>query len=123
MFRPAVRGQTNRYNNKIRLGRGFTVKELTAANIRGINHARSLGICVDLRRKDTSNETLKANTERLTTYISRMILFPRKAGKNAKKSEVPEAKPEQLSGPQAKTQNTTKHIIRKFNIFLNFSFT
>lgn len=114
-LRPAVRGQTNRYNNKIRLGRGFTKKELEAAGVKGLSHARSLGIAVDLRRKDTSNETLKANSERLRTYLGKIILHPRRANKYAKKSEVPEAKTEILAGPEAKSQNTTKQVIRKFN--------
>jgi large subunit ribosomal protein L13e len=64
-----------------------------------------------LRRKDTSNETLTANTNRLKTYLSKIILHPRKQGKNAKKSTVPEATAEVLAGPNAKSQNTTKEII------------
>ena len=41
-LRPIVRGQTNKYNLKIKLGRGFTVKELKEAGIRGLSYARSL---------------------------------------------------------------------------------
>ena len=50
-LRPIVRGQTNKYNTKIKLGRGFTVKELKEAGIHGLFYARSLGIAIDLRRK------------------------------------------------------------------------
>ena len=68
-LRPIVRGQTNKYNLKIKLGRGFTVKELKEAGIRGLSYARSLGIAVDLRRKDTSKETLDLNAGRIKEYL------------------------------------------------------
>ena len=53
LLRPIVRGQTNKYNTKRRLGRGFTKKELESAGIKGLSYARSIGIAIDLRRKDT----------------------------------------------------------------------
>jgi large subunit ribosomal protein L13e len=99
-LRPAVRGQTNRYNGKIKLGRGFTLRELREAGIKGVEYARSLGIAVDLRRKDTSNETLKLNSGRVKDYISRMILYPRSKGQYEKKPVVAE-----------KVQNTLKHVL------------
>ena len=71
-LRPIVRGQTNKYNTKIKLGRGFTVKELKEAGIKGLSLARSLGIAIDLRRKDTSKETLDLNSGRIKEYLSRM---------------------------------------------------
>jgi large subunit ribosomal protein L13e len=110
-LRPAVRGQTNRYNGKIKLGRGFTLRELREAGIKGVEYARSLGIAVDLRRKDTSNETLKLNSGRVKDYISRMILYPRSKGQYEKKPVVAEAKEEVLAGPDAKVQNTLKHVL------------
>jgi large subunit ribosomal protein L13e len=110
MLRPAVRGQTNRYNSKIKLGRGFTLRELREAGVRGVEYARSLGISVDLRRKDTSTETLKLNAGRVKEYLSKMILYPR-GGRYEKKAPVAEAKAEVLAGPDAKAQNTNKHVI------------
>ncbi len=104
-MRPAVRGQTNRYNGKIKLGRGFTVRELQEAGVKGVAFARSIGIAVDARRKDTSNETLKLNANRIKEYLNRLVLYPRK-GKYDKKPVVAEAKQEQLAGPDAKFQNT-----------------
>ena len=89
-LRPVVRGQTNKYNTKIKLGRGFTVKELKEAGIRGLSYARSLGIAIDLRRKDTSKETLDLNAGRIKEYLSRMILYPRKEKKKEKKEEKKE---------------------------------
>lgn len=108
-LRPAVRGMTRRYNNKVKLGRGFTCDELKRAGIRGLNFARSIGICVDLRRKDTCSETQKMNAERIKEYVSKMILYPRR---NAdKKPQVLEATPDQLKSTEAVQQNTTKSII------------
>ncbi len=43
--------------------------------------ARTVGISVDPRRQNFSEESLKANVERLKDYKKRLILFPRKAGK------------------------------------------
>ena len=74
-MRPVVRGQTNRYNGKIKIGRGFTVRELSEAGIKGLSYARSLGISVDTRRKDTSKETLKLNAVRLKDYVYRIVLY------------------------------------------------
>ena len=48
--------------------------------------ARTIGISVDPRRQNFSEESLKANVERLQDYRKRLILFPRKAGK-AKKGD------------------------------------
>ena len=110
-LRPVVRGQTNKYNTKIKLGRGFTVKELKEAGIRGLSYARSLGIAVDLRRKDTSKETLDLNAGRIKEYIARMILYPRKADKPEKKPQVPEATADKLNSAEAKIQNTVKGVI------------
>ena len=109
LLRPIVRGQTNKYNTKRRLGRGFTKKELKSTGIKGLSYARSIGIAIDLRRKDTCSETLNVNTERIKNYISRIILYPRK--KNDKKPQVKEATQEQLNTPEAKEQNKSKVVI------------
>ena len=108
-LKPIVRGQTNKYNNKIRLGRGFTKEELKKAGILSLNYARSIGIAIDLRRKDTSNEAQTANVNRLKEYLAKMILYPRK--KADKKALVKEATEEQLKAPEAKEQNTCKCVI------------
>lgn len=41
--------------------------------------APTIGISVDPRRQNLSEESLKANVERLKTYQGRLVLFPRKA--------------------------------------------
>lgn len=83
LLRPAVRGQTVRYNRKVREGRGFTLAELKEA---GINRkeARGVGIVVDHRRRNLSEEGKQLNVERLKAYKARLIVFPKKAGKPKK---------------------------------------
>ena len=56
-LRPVVHSQTQRYNTKIRAGRGFTLAELKAAKI-PVKYAPTIGICVDHRRKNRSQEGL-----------------------------------------------------------------
>ncbi|KAJ3176000.1 60S ribosomal protein L13 [Irineochytrium annulatum] len=80
LLRPAVRGQTIRYNHKLRAGRGFTLDELKGAGIR-VKYARSIGIAVDNRRKNRSAEGLKNNVERLTAYRNKLVVFPKKLNK------------------------------------------
>jgi len=85
LLRPAVRGQTVRYNRKLREGRGFTLAELKEAGI-GRKEALGVGIVVDHRRRNLSEEGKKLNVERLQAYKTRLIVFPRKSGK-AKKGD------------------------------------
>ncbi|KAK7059028.1 60S ribosomal protein L13 [Paramarasmius palmivorus] len=83
LLRPAVRGQTIRYNRKLREGRGFTLAELKEAGI-GRKEALGVGIVVDHRRRNLSEEGKKVNVERLKAYKERLVVFPRKAGKPKK---------------------------------------
>ncbi|KAF8529935.1 60S ribosomal protein L13 [Gautieria morchelliformis] len=82
-LRPAVRAPTVRYNTKVREGRGFTFAELKDAGI-GRKAARGLGIVVDHRRRNLSEEGKKLNVERLVDYRKRLIVFPKKANKPKK---------------------------------------
>ena len=117
-MRPAVRGQTNRYNAKIKLGRGFTTQELKLAGITSLAEARSIGIAVDLRRKDTCNETLNMNANRVKTYLSKIIVHRanKKGTKNVPSKLYKEVNfNEANNDPTVKVQNTTKEVIRKKN--------
>jgi len=89
LLRPAVRAQTVRYNRKVREGRGFTLSELKEAGV-GRKEARGVGIVVDHRRRNLSEEGKKLNVERLKAYKARLIVFPRKAGKPKKGDSLPE---------------------------------
>ncbi|KAF9787261.1 60S ribosomal protein L13 [Thelephora terrestris] len=83
LLRPAVRAQTVRYNRKLREGRGFTLAELKEAGI-GRKEARGVGIVVDHRRRNLSEEGKVLNVERLKAYKAKLIIFPRKASKPKK---------------------------------------
>ena len=88
-LRPSVNCPTVRYNMKKRLGRGFSVEELAAAGL-SARYAATVGIRVDNRRKNLSEEGLKTNTQRLKTYMSKLVLFPINH-KKVQKGEASEA--------------------------------
>ena len=87
LLRPQVRPSTVRHNMKIRLGRGFTPDELKEAKI-NIHEARNIGIAVDRRRKNRSEEAYRTNVQRLKTYKARLVVFPRKT-KKPKATDTP----------------------------------
>ncbi|OKL62483.1 60S ribosomal protein L13 [Talaromyces atroroseus] len=82
-LRPVVRAPTIKYNRRVRAGRGFTLQELKEAGVPR-KLAPTIGIAVDHRRKNVSQESLAANVARLQEYKSRLILFPRKSGQYKK---------------------------------------
>lgn len=88
-LRPVVRCPTIKYNRRTRLGRGFSLAELKAAGIPKL-YAPTIGIAVDPRRQNFSEESLAANVERLKAYKARLIVFPRKSNK-PKKTDTPAA--------------------------------
>lgn len=79
LLRPAVQSQTQRYSSKTRLGRGFTLQELKEAKITP-RYARTVGIAVDHRRVNRSEEGLTRNVDRLKEYKAKLIVFPKKRG-------------------------------------------
>jgi len=87
-LRPIVRCHTIKYNQKIRGGRGFTLDELEAAKIPR-KFAPTIGITVDHRRKNRSEEAFQANVARLKLYRSKLVIFPRKpTSQRAKKGDA-----------------------------------
>ncbi|KAG8904388.1 60S ribosomal protein L13 [Tulasnella sp. 403] len=89
-LRPVVRCPTVRYNMKVREGHGFSLTELKEAGIHKLE-ARGLGIKVDKRRRNLSEEGKKANVDRLLAYKSRLLVFskrPRNAAALKKKLEA-----------------------------------
>ncbi|KAK7422909.1 60S ribosomal protein L13 [Neonectria magnoliae] len=77
-LRPVVRCPTIRYNRRVRPGRGFTLAELKEAGIPKA-FAPTIGIAVDSRRQNLSEESLAANVARLKAYQERLILLPRRS--------------------------------------------
>mmetsp|Transcript_10933 Transcript_10933/g.15184 ORF Transcript_10933/g.15184 Transcript_10933/m.15184 type:complete len:211 (-) Transcript_10933:82-714(-) len=87
-LRPAVRCQTQRYSAKVRLGRGFTLEELKAAGI-SPKYANTVGIAVDHRRTNKSEESLAANVARLNDYKAKLVVFPRRRLSKPKAGDSP----------------------------------
>lgn len=73
-LRPAVSCMSIRYNMKIRKGRGFTSAELKAVGLSS-RTARTIGISVDLRRKNKSEESFDRNVARLKEYMSKVVIL------------------------------------------------
>ena len=77
LLRPAIRCPGLRYNIKIREGRGFSFEELKKAGFE-VKKAAKLGIAIDHRRRNTNEESLEMNVQRLNEYKAKLIVFPRK---------------------------------------------
>eukprot|EP00455_Lapot_gusevi_P002983 TRINITY_DN11238_c0_g1_i1.p2 TRINITY_DN11238_c0_g1~~TRINITY_DN11238_c0_g1_i1.p2 ORF type:complete len:217 (-),score=68.62 TRINITY_DN11238_c0_g1_i1:61-711(-) len=88
-LRPQVACPTVRYNMKVRLGRGFTVEELKGAGLKP-HYAATVGIRVDARRQNISEESLNTNIQRLKNYVSKLVVFPVNH-KNVRPGEASEA--------------------------------
>jgi len=71
----------------VRAGRGFSLAELKEAGIPR-KLAATVGIAVDPRRQNLSEESLKANVARLKAYKERLVVFPRKT-KSPKTGDAP----------------------------------
>jgi len=109
-LRPVVSSQTRRYAGKVRYGRGFTLAELKAAKL-SARFARTIGISVDHRRTNTNEEALQLNVERLNTYKSKLILWPKIADK-PKKGLIDDSTAEKLKSAAASNQVSGKVLPR-----------
>jgi large subunit ribosomal protein L13e len=85
-LRPIVHCPTQKYSAKTRFGKGFTLEELKAAGLHP-SYAQTVGIAVDWRRRNRSDESLNLNVERLKAYKSNLVIL--------KKGEIAE----QFKGP------------------------
>ncbi|CAO3591734.1 unnamed protein product [Absidia cylindrospora] len=63
LLRPAVRCPTLRYNMKLRSGRGFTLEEIKEAGLTP-KYARTVGIAVDHRRRNRSQNLLNSTPKK-----------------------------------------------------------
>jgi len=110
-LRPIVRCPTLRYNIKERTGRGFTLQELKDAGF-SKKEAQTIGISVDVRRRNKSVEALQLNVQRLKEYKAKLILFPIRASKPRKgdASEEDMAKAAQLVGKVMPLKKTVSRI-------------
>ena len=101
LLRPAVRQQTFKYSSKIRAGRGFTAAEfkvcseasVLAASLifrlqaafpkTSLKEAATVGISIDHRRRNISQEGIQANVLRLKDYKNKLIVLPQAHKKQA----------------------------------------
>ncbi|PVV00180.1 hypothetical protein BB560_005392 [Smittium megazygosporum] len=97
-LRPVVRCPTVKYNRKLRAGRGFTLDELKAAKI-SPKWARTVGIAVDFRRKNRSDESINTNVARLNDYKARLIVLPRNSKKKTPELVAAYKEAVQVQGP------------------------
>merc|ERR1711877_3706 len=101
-LRPVVRCPTIKYNRRVRAGRGFSLAELKEAGVPR-KLAPTIGISVDPRRQNLSEESLKANVQRLKEYKQRLVLFPRKTkSPKAGEASAEETKKARESGHEGK---------------------
>lgn len=106
--RPVVHAPTVKYNSKVRVGRGFSLAEIKAAGF-GKLQAKSLGIAVDHRRRNRSQEGLDANVARLREYHSKLIVFPRKS----KKTKAGDATAEECAVAQQLTGSVVMKPVKE----------
>jgi large subunit ribosomal protein L13e len=104
-LRPIVRCPTVKYNRRVRPGRGFTLEELKAAAIPR-KLALTIGIPVDHRRQNRSEEGLTVNVERLKEYKDKLILFPRRIGR----PKTGDASKEDVSAARTTTPQSTSAL-------------
>lgn len=85
-LRPVVRCQTQRYNSRSKLGKGFSLEEIKAAGL-NLHFAQSIGISVDHRRRNKCQESIEVNKKRLQAYLNKLVLFPRQQNKAHEKAK------------------------------------
>lgn len=73
-LRPVVHCPTQRYSSKVRLGKGFTLEELKAAQLHP-TYAMTVGIAIDWRRRNKSEESLALNLARLEAYKKSLVVL------------------------------------------------
>nr|7PWG_L Chain L, 60S ribosomal protein L13 [Giardia lamblia ATCC 50803]7PWO_L2 Chain L2, 60S ribosomal protein L13 [Giardia lamblia ATCC 50803]8BR8_LM Chain LM, 60S ribosomal protein L13 [Giardia lamblia ATCC 50803]8BRM_LM Chain LM, Ribosomal protein L13 [Giardia lamblia ATCC 50803]8BSI_LM Chain LM, 60S ribosomal protein L13 [Giardia intestinalis]8BSJ_LM Chain LM, 60S ribosomal protein L13 [Giardia intestinalis]8BTD_LM Chain LM, Ribosomal protein L13 [Giardia lamblia ATCC 50803]8BTR_LM Chain LM,  len=85
-LRPSVTRCSQKFNLTQRIGRGFTLRELQGVGL-SAGKARQIGIAVDPRRKNKSEESVARNVARLKEYLSKVTIF----SKQAKPEEIQQA--------------------------------
>ncbi|GFE53744.1 ribosomal protein RPL13 [Babesia ovis] len=109
-LRPVVHMPSRRYNYKVREGRGFTLQELKAAGV-GKKVAMSIGIAVDHRRCNRNAESLNLNVQRLKTYLSKLVMVPRKKTANKGFCGIPDDTPREKLATMALKQHKIKDVM------------
>merc|ERR1711977_387439 len=70
-FRPIMWGQTNKYRARKILGRGFTLEEMNFVGIK-VNLVPSIGLVIDKRRKNRSQDFINENVSHIKDHMSKL---------------------------------------------------
>ena len=73
-LRPIVHCHTQKYSAKTRLGKGFSLEELKGAGL-SPSYAMTVGIAIDWRRQNHSEESLATNIARLEAYKQNLVIL------------------------------------------------
>jgi large subunit ribosomal protein L13e len=73
-LRPIVHCPTQKYSAKVRFGKGFTLEELKTAKLHP-TYAQQVGIAIDWRRHNKSEESLSTNVARLEEYKKNLVIL------------------------------------------------
>merc|ERR1711974_207522 len=109
-LQPIANCQSQRYNHKTKLAKGFSLLEIEQAGL-NIKRARELRIRVDPRRITKSKESCERNVLRLKDYLGNLTFF-----KSLK--EVEEANVQQFCGriKAENKRNPVTQVIKKSDI-------
>jgi large subunit ribosomal protein L13e len=105
-LRPVVHCPTQRYSAKTRLGKGFTLEELKIAGLTP-KYAQTVGIAVDFRRSNKSQESLDLNVARLTAYKTNLVLLKKDESGDQLKGTI---QPIDYSKPALEMQEVTAEM-------------
>jgi large subunit ribosomal protein L13e len=108
-LRPVVASCSTRYAGKPRIGRGFTLDELSQAGL-SQNFARTVGISVDHRRKSRTTESFQRNVARLKAYKEKLVLLPLDA-KHLKKGKKLQTIADSAAKADTLVQNSHPEVI------------
>lgn len=119
LLRPAVHCPTQRYNMRMREGRGFSIRELRTAGI-SRHEAIKIGVSIDYRRRNKSVESVKVNVRRLKAYKAKLLVFPthkqvqraKRVAKRAKRVADPAFK-EKLEAKRVKKAEAKGRTLQK----------
>jgi len=108
-LRPIVHCPTQRYSAKTRLGRGFTLEELKAAKLHP-KYARTIGIAVDHRRRNRSEESLNLNVARLEEYKKKLVILKKGDDASAYAQQKGTIMPIETPAPTIEMQEVTQEM-------------
>jgi large subunit ribosomal protein L13e len=115
-LRPVVHCQTQRYSAKVRFGRGFTLEELKVAGLHP-SYAQTVGIAVDHRRTNKSQESLDLNVARLETYKTNLVILKKKSEPTETATQFKGTIQPIVKAPEVIVMDTITPAMKEFKAF------